>query len=345
MTLATDDTRLPSLFAHTTRKDWGIGVLAWETGGKRGYLFEDGEERTMANGFHDRMRKVEQPSADQKAASIRLQRMLLARARSQSVIPGACGPTFSDQLANFREIYPEGLKDEKWVQEVRGEGVEQRLAQHRSALVKEAEVELSAVVIDSLLATQQYEQLWDLVLSVLGHTDLVPSAQLRKPKSPNHERQRDLANTTRELLYGKAPYEQRFDRFVAALGAYLGEAARWEIATALSAVVHPADHVCIHPTAFRLQLKAAGSRESAATRPSSAAYKRLLAVARIVAKKLTDQRDPPRDLLDVYDFIRITMKPAPKARTSAKSSARSSVRAAAADDDQDETIELDSQED
>ena len=39
MTLVTDDSRLPSLFAHTTRKDWGVGVLAWEAGGKRGYLF------------------------------------------------------------------------------------------------------------------------------------------------------------------------------------------------------------------------------------------------------------------------------------------------------------------
>jgi len=38
MTLTTDNTNLPSLFAHTTRKDWGIGVLAWETGGKRAVM-------------------------------------------------------------------------------------------------------------------------------------------------------------------------------------------------------------------------------------------------------------------------------------------------------------------
>jgi len=51
MTLATDDTLVPSIFAHATRLDWGVGVLAWEDGGKRGYLFADGEERTLASGF------------------------------------------------------------------------------------------------------------------------------------------------------------------------------------------------------------------------------------------------------------------------------------------------------
>ncbi len=329
MTPATDDTRLPSVFAHTTRKDWGVGVLVWETGGKRGYLFEDGEERTMANGFHDLMRKVEQPSADQKAASVRLQRMLAARARALSVIPGANGPTFSEQLASLRDIYPAGLKDAKWVSDVRGEGVEQRTPQHRSALVQEAQAELSAVAIDALIASQQYEQLWDLVIGVLGRTDLVPSAQLKKPKFPNHERQRDLAAAVRELLHGKAPYVQRFDRYVAALGAYLGESARWEIATALSAIVHPTEHVAIQPSAFRLQLKAAGSGDLVVARPTSGAYKRLLAVTRIIAKKLTDQQDAPRDLLDVYDFIRVTMKPAPKVRVAApKSAARHAARAA-----------------
>lgn len=344
MTLATDDTRLPSVFAHTTRKDWGIGVLAWETGGKRGYLFEDGEERTMANGFHDLMRKVEQPSPDQKAISVRLQRMLAARARSQSVIPGANGPTFADQLASFHEIYPDGLKDEKWVKDVRGEGAEQRLLQHRSVLLQEAQAELSAAALDALMASQQYEELWDLVIAVFGRTDLVPSAQLKKPKSPNYERQRDLAAAVRELLYGKAPYVQRFDRYLAALGAYLGEPARWEIATALSAIVHPSEHVTIQPSVFRLQLKAAGSKEPAAARPTSGAYKRLLAVTRIIAKKLADQQDAPRDLLDVYDFIRVTMKPAPKVRVAVpKSAAKHAARASA--DEEDTAIDLDESED
>jgi len=55
MTQAAHESRSSSLFAHTGRKDWGVGVLAWEADGKRGYLFANGEERTMANGFFEKM--------------------------------------------------------------------------------------------------------------------------------------------------------------------------------------------------------------------------------------------------------------------------------------------------
>lgn len=347
MTLVTDDSRLPSLFAHTTRKDWGVGVLAWEAGGKRGYLFEDGEERTMASGFHELMRKVEQPNADQKAASLRLMRVLAARASASS--NGANGPTFFDQLQRLHEVYSGGLSDPKWALDVRGEGAEQRSPKHRTSQIQAAQKQLSPSALDALISGQKYDQVWDLVVGVLSHTELVPSAQLKKPKTPTAEQQRDLAIAVRELLYGKAPYEQRFDRYVTTLGAYLGEPVRWEIATALSALVHPSEHVCVHPTPFRLQIKVTGSRSTAAARPTSAGYSRLLTVTRVVVKKLVENDESPRDLLDVHDFVRMTLKPPSKARVgSAKarlsapppaledSEDAESAAEASDDDDQDE---------
>lgn len=345
MTLATDDTRLPSLFSHSTRKDWGVGVLAWEDGGKRGYLFEDGEERTMASGFYQLMRKVEQPTADQKAASLRLQRVLAARATASSAL-GVTGPSFSDQLARFHDAYPAGLQDPKWIEEVRGEGAAQLTSRHRAAPVREAHEQLSAAALDALLGSQRFEQVCDIVVRLLGLTDLVPTAQLRKPKSMTPERQRDLAVAARELLYGKLPYEQRFDRYVAALGAYTGEPARWEIATALSALVLPAEHICVHPSVFRLQLKAMGSRATAAVRPTGAAYARLLVVTRAIAKKLTDHGEAPRDFLDVHDFIRTTLKPVAKPRAATLRGKTRSVAPAAIEPEQAEaeTAEGDDEE-
>ena len=62
MTQPANESRLPSLFAHTSRKDWGVGVLAWEADGKRGYLFENGEERTMANGYFELIHFIDQPA-------------------------------------------------------------------------------------------------------------------------------------------------------------------------------------------------------------------------------------------------------------------------------------------
>ena len=82
MTQSTTETDLP-LFNHTARKDWGVAVLVREEGGKRAYVFEDGEERTMASGYHQLMRRVEQPNVDQRAFYER-QRAVLARREKAS---------------------------------------------------------------------------------------------------------------------------------------------------------------------------------------------------------------------------------------------------------------------
>jgi hypothetical protein len=133
------------------------------------------------------------------------------------------------------------------------------------------------------------------------------------------------------LLYGDTPYEQRFDRYTAALAGFFGEPARWELATALSALVHPTEHVCVSPTIFRQHLKATGSRGTVAARPSSAAYTRLLVIARFVSTQLVAQDEEPRDLLDVRDFMQAALKAPPKART-AKASAGRTARESSDDD-------------
>jgi hypothetical protein len=319
MTQSTDEMHSPALFTHAKRKDWGLGVLAWDDGGKRGYLFEDGEERTMADGFHELMRKVEHLNPEQREAFLRLRRVLATRASARA---GAdTGPSFSKQLASFRESYPAGFFDPKWILETRGEGVERRTPHHRAPLIREAHERLAAEALDPLLSRQHFKQAWDLVLEVLGHTDLVPAVQLRKLKSTESEQQRELSLATRDLLYAKLPFDRRFDRFAAAAVAHSGEELRWEMATGVSAVVHPEDHVCISATVLRLQLKSIGSGATVATRPTSAAYAHLLAVARSAAKKLTEQGERPRDLMDVYDFMLVTLK-APPRSTKAKPKAK-----------------------
>jgi len=327
MTQPSSETGALPLFNHTTRKDWGVAVLVREEGGKRGYLFEDGEERTMANGYHQLMRRVEEPSVDQRAFYER-QRVLLARREKARTSTSQTGePSFLDQLEKLHETHSGGLTDPKWLVEVRGEGAPQRAPRHRDALTREAQEQLSASALDALIKSQSFTQLWDLALSFLSHTDLVPAAQLKKPKSAKSDTLKNLALALRELLHGKGAYEPRFDAFLAALISVYGEAPHWEIATALSAAVHPADHVCVHPAAFRQQLKAMGGRGTALTRATSAGYTRFLSIARLVSNKLIEQGQTPRDLFDVYDFIRLTLGPATKVRVT-KPKARAKSKAA-----------------
>jgi hypothetical protein len=317
MTQSTTETDLP-LFNHTARKDWGVAVLVREEGGKRAYVFEDGEERTMASGYHQLMRRVEQPNVDQRAFYERQRAVLARREKASASNSPSDGRSFLDQLEKLHETFPAGILDAKWAAEMRGEGATDRAPRHRDALAAEALERLSLVALDALIKSQSFAGVWDGVLTVLSHTDLVPAAQLKKPKGMKDEGMRGLALATRELLHGKTPYDQRFDAFLAAFLVVYGEAARWEIATAVSAVLNPTEHICVHPAAFKQQVKVMGGRGSAPARATSAGYTRFLSVARLVSNKLKEQNQTPRDLFDVYDFIRLTAGPAAKPRVPAK---------------------------
>jgi hypothetical protein len=330
MTHPANESRSPILFAHKNRKDWGVGVLAWEADGKRGYLFDNGEERTMAGGFFDLMRPVEHPSAEESAACGRLQRILAARAKART--SARLGATFADLVEKFRETHPDGLQDAKWLVEVRGEGAGRRAPRHRDAMIREAKEQLSSAALDALISSHKHEQVWNLITTVLGRTDLVPAAQMKRPKSVTGEQHRGLAVAARDLLHGKAPYEQRFEHYLGALAGFLGQPARWEIATVLSALVHPQEHVCVHPAIFRQHLKATGSQGTIAARPSNAAYARLLVIARFVSSQLVAQDETPRDLLDVLDFMRIALRPTATPRVAMAAAGRK-ARAPSDDDD------------
>jgi hypothetical protein len=317
MTVAIESAQVPPLYAHTLRKDWGVGLLSGETEGKRRYLFEDGEERTLANTFQQLMRRVERPTADQQAACARLRKVLAARARNDASGASPAGWSLLDQLDKLHGTYPAGLSDPKWAAEVRGEGSEERAPRHRQAMILEAQENLSLEALDSLLSGQRFGQVWDRAVAVLQHTDLVPAVQLKR-QTLNGEQQRNLTVAVRELLHGKASYDTRLDRYLRAFAEAFGAYPRWELATALSALVHPTEHVCVEPTAFRKQLRTSASRRSVAAQPSGAGYTSFLRVARLIADKLAEHGELPRDLLDVRDFIVFTLQPAPKARPARK---------------------------
>jgi hypothetical protein len=268
MTIAIDDSQIPTLFTHKLRSDWGVGVLAGESDGKQRYLFENGEERTLAGGFREMMRRVDKPNAQQRAVYARLRGELAARDRDRNTPPAKQGGlSFAGQVARLHEAYPEGLADPKWVAEIRGEGAEIRAPRHRQAMLQEAQEKLSREALSSLIRGQHYAEAWEQVIQMLRRTDLVPASQL-KLKAPTAEQQRALVLALRELLYGKAVFEARLDGYLAAFRAAFGQDARWELATAPVALVHPSEHVCVDPTAFRKQLKAASSRRSFPVQPS-----------------------------------------------------------------------------
>ncbi len=309
----------PPLLRHSMRAEWGVGIFAGEKDGKHRYLFENGDERTLASGFTAMMLKVEEPSDQERAAYARLRGILAARSPSEGARPG--GLDFGEQLRTFHAAFPGGFSDPRWVADIRGEGAPARAPQHRAPLIEEARQVLAQASLDTLVSAQKFGQIWESVAKVLSHTDLVSAAQL-KLKQPGEEQKRALALAVRELLHGAAAYDVRFDRFCSAFTAAFGAPPRWELATALSAVVYPTDHVCVESTTFRKQMKATISHRPVAAQPNGSGYASFLAIVRVIANKLSEHGELPRDLFDVRDFITLTLKPAPKKKSKAAKPAR-----------------------
>lgn len=309
-----DESQFPTLYAHTLRKEWGVGVFAGEKDGKRRYLFANGEERTLASGFDQMMKRVERPSAEEQVTFARLQGILAGRG-DENASAKRPGFTISNQLAKFREAYPGGVSDPDWIAEVRG-GDGSRASGSRQAMLRDAQEKLDAKSLDALLGAQSYGEVWDRVSALLARGNLVPSAQLKV--KPSGEPLKVLAQAIRELLHGAQSYEVRFDRYLRALAAAFGAEPHWELATALPALYFPMEQVCVEPAMFKKQLKLSGARAQATTRPTSAGYASFLSLSRLIANKLAEQGEVPRDLWDVRDFIVFTLKPVPKAKAPKK---------------------------
>jgi hypothetical protein len=309
-----DESLLPSLFAHSRRADWGLAVLKDEADGKRRYLFEDGQERTVARGFEQLMLRIEEPSAEQHTTLARLQKLLARGRRSAAAAGSPEGSGFDDQVTRLKQTFPEGLADAGWVAEMRGEGSEQRARKHRQAAIDEAKEQLSQQALDALLSGQKFGEIVERLITLLKKTDLVSAPQLTLRKNGG-DQERELAIALRESLYGAAPYPVRLDRYIAALAAAFGSHPRWELATALASLVLPTEHVAVEPASFRRQLKSLATKRTIATKPTSADYAICLQVARSTGKKLAEHGEAPRDMFDVRDFMVFTLaKPSrPKA--------------------------------
>lgn len=299
----TANAEFPGLFRHPNRAAWGVGVLAGERDGKRIYLFEGGEERTMGSGAHDLMHRITSLDAEQQSTLARLT-ALVARRHGLPDSSKATAVVLLEQVAVLRRAFPQGLADPAWQSE-------QRAAQAREKLVPQAQKAFALGAIDAQLKAQQLDALWASVTQVLLATGWLPADQLQPASAPGITL---LAGALRELFYGSATIEQRVDRFSIAFETTFRHPPRWEMTTGLLALVSPDRHVLVDLPSFRKQLKLLGSKGPLPQSPNGASYVRCLNAARIVASKLTEQGEGPRDLLDVHDYIRFTLKASPPAR-------------------------------
>jgi hypothetical protein len=193
--------------------------------------------------------------------------------------------------------------------EMRGEGAGRRIKRHRAPAIAEAQELLSEQTLRSLIAQRDHSRVLEQVARVVQHSSLVTGKQLAPLTDlPVDDRDKAAENIV-ELLYGQQRHELHLFGFVQGLRT-AGRTVDWQLATALPALVHPGEHVYVHPVSFQTQAKWIAPRLQVTTSCNERQYERLLRVAEMVRTKLIEYKLPPADLLDVYDFMWCTLRPA-----------------------------------
>ena len=315
----TDPSQAPDylpVFEHVKRRDWGLGILAWERQRTRGYLFENGQLRVMAEEFYSFMREVDRPRDEVVALYECLNRELgAARIEGGLVVQlprHSTTMSLDDQIQIFRSEYPQGFLDPKWVRSQRVTGGKKPSDGPGDAAIQRAAERLGAGALEAHIARQRFSAIIEDALAVLRDANLVPLTELKELRITHAEHERPLALAIHELLHGQAGFATRFERLSSTFEHAFRRVAGWQLATALPALVHPQEHICIRPASFREQAKWMAPRLAIPKMPTAQSYLRLQSMAKTIFNRLTDVGEGPRDLLDIHEFIRLTTRPAAK---------------------------------
>ncbi|MCH9683925.1 MAG: hypothetical protein K0V04_21005 [Deltaproteobacteria bacterium] len=304
--------------------------MVWEREDKRGFRFEDGNERTFKDGYYELLEPV--PATGEAAAV--LARLAVQVAQHQVEATGVpAGPSLTELVAVFREQYADGFNDPQWAARHRGEGSRRRVKRHRNAAVEHAATALSREALDAALAAKDAAGVLQRFVEVMAATDLVTSKQLDSlRKAPATLA---LAQAMRDLVHEPDPDGTRFDAVLKLLVGSPGGRPCWQLLSGMRALVDPRQDVCIRPSVFFAAMQTVNRGRGKKASPTGPAYERLVGVARQLRDRLVGLGEAPRDMFDVYDFIWDTCRPAAggvltelRARWAAEASAPVAVVAA-----------------
>jgi hypothetical protein len=276
-----------------------VAIVANERDGKRSYLFEDGEERTFAATGVTLLRKVDHPDPDQQQTCAHLLSLLAKRAGRRDS-ETATRSMVDAQVARFHKKYPGGFFGSGWRSNARSAFA----GQVRAGVMAQTQERFAPGRVSELLEKRKFVELWADALAMLEASGLT-GGDLQRSQVPAE--QQLLAEALAELMHGKQSYEHRFERWIAAYATVFKGAPSWQTATALPAMLNPVEHVYVEPTTFRKQLKLLALPSSFGSRPSGTAYTRCLSAAKSLANMLATRGEVPRDLIDIHDFIRVTV--------------------------------------
>ncbi|WP_437635096.1 hypothetical protein [Sorangium sp. So ce854] len=310
----------PIIVKHPGCPQWGLGYLVEERDEKRFYDFEDGHNHSIAKAFWSKLEPVQLGDDEATALEARIRGLRdrpASAAKKQRARPAAPVLTsFDEQVASFESQFDGGFGGPQFIAEERGaagaeapDGPKKKSKAYKQGAIETARALLGKGELEALLAAGNLDDFMERIHKVhkaatgLLHPlgDLIP---FNKMPAEHH---RAYAEAVVDLLHGTGDYAARFDRLAGVLAA--AKVVTWPLATILSALVYPEEHVFVKPSFFEKQAGVLGFNLAYDRAPSAEGYARMQSLARDLERRLRERGLAPRDLMDVYAFLWRTISP------------------------------------
>ncbi|MGK4008260.1 hypothetical protein WMF31_36920 [Sorangium sp. So ce1036] len=286
---------------------------------KRFYDFEDGLNHSIAKAFWSKLVPVDLADDEATALEARIRGLRdrpSAAAKKRARVAAPPVTSFDEQLASFEAQFEGGFGGLQFIAEERGaaaaepaDSPKKKSKAYKQAAIDTARALLGKEELEGLLAAGNLAGFMERIHKVhkaatgLLHPlgDLIP---FNKMPAEHH---RAYAEAVVDLLYGAGDHAARFDRLAGALAA--AKVVTWPLATILSALVYPEEHVFVKPSFFEKQAAVLGFDLAYDRAPSAEGYARMQSLARELERRLRERGLAPRDLMDVYTFLWRTISP------------------------------------
>jgi hypothetical protein len=197
----------------------------------------------------------------------------------------------------FLRIFPRGFRDPDYVDLERAYKWNAHLAWEGA---------LSRRNFSSLLRLGRFREITSAAVRIESRTNLLFSFEKMALRDAvkNEAGSKLFATALFDLLYGRASFERRFNRWIEAIETLPRRKTRvltWPLVTVFGFIARPEEHFFFKPTVTREAARRCGVELPYTSRPSWDIYKALLSFVVEVRRDIRDLR--PRDMIDMQSFL------------------------------------------
>jgi hypothetical protein len=213
--------------------------------------------------------------------------------------------THKGAMQRFLHIFPLGFNDPKYIGDARtGERFYKWKAHElwNDTLGKQE--------FDRLLAAKDYPEIVTRAMHVESRTNLLATfekAALRDAVKEGLESAEDFAGALHALIYGSAPFKDRFTRFADVLDRLPQRQTatlKWPIQTIFPFLALPQEHLFLKPTVTQKAAERRAFSLNYKPQPNWLTYSCLLQFGQLLMQDLAELK--PRDMIDIQSFIYVT---------------------------------------